>query len=338
MMRTARQSEVVSGGSGQVPMRGLVLSFGAFLVPLLNSLYPVNSAGGYDSLLWLMALIPAFLLAYYKGWRGVAVALAAGMAILASTEALVLALGRRVDNWPLLLTVTAVYVLISLSVGMVAEGLRRERDRAARLALTDSLTGLPNRREADVVLAREFSAAVRGRALAVVMWDLDQFKQYNDRHGHAAGDDALRAFGRILGRHTREMDLSARWGGEEFLTVLSGGTPGGARVFVEGVREDLAAHPPVAGAVTVSVGLASFTPALQRPEDLVCGADRALYRAKAAGRDCVRLESPVSSEGCGNASDGSISAGQAERRAAAAFAFLSAGADFERGTRAVSRG
>lgn len=296
MTRAARQSEAVGSGTGRVPLRGLVLSFGALLVPLFDSLYPGHYANQYDELLWLVALVPAFLLAYYKGWRGVAAALAAGMAILASTEAVSLGLGHRIENWPLLLCVTALYVLISLSVGMVAEGLHRERDRVAQLALTDALTGLPNRREADLMLSHEFPAAMRGRGLVAVLWDLDHFKKYNDRYGHAAGDEALRTFAGVLSRHTRNMNISARWGGEEFLSVLSEGDIGGARIFVERVREDLAQSAPAAGPITVSVGIASYHPGLKRVEDLVAAADDALYRAKEAGRDCVRVQSFVGQE------------------------------------------
>lgn len=80
---------------------------------------------------------------------------------------------------------------------------------------------MSNRRHALVALAQEFAAAQRGRPLAVVMFDLDDFKRYNDLHGHAAGDEALRAFASVLHQTTRQMNLSARLGGEEFVSILS---------------------------------------------------------------------------------------------------------------------
>lgn len=149
------------------------------------------------------------------------------------------------------------------------------------LSLTDPLTGLPNRRHMEMVLRKEFEAARRGRPLTVVLFDLDDFKGYNDRHGHAAGDEALRAFARILLSETRAMNLSVRYGGDEFLTILSESTAEGARHLVarieERVRESGEMHP-----IGVSAGIAQHDDAMSTPEDLVHAADVAMYARKEA--------------------------------------------------------
>ena len=181
------------------------------------------------------------------------------------------------------------YVVIALGIGWVAEVLHRERARVQSLAFTDLLTRLPNRRHARVFLENEFAAAERGRALSVVLFDLDEFKQYNDEYGHGAGDDALAAFSEILNQNTRRMNLSSRFGGEEFLAVLAGSECEGARVFAERVRTSLREHPLRAGKLTVSAGVATYHPGMHTPDELLAAADHALYRAKREGRDRVRV-------------------------------------------------
>lgn len=272
-------------GRPAVPPRALAISLAALAVPVYASFAVPESAGDQGILLWLLALVPAFLLAYYRGWRGAALALAVGMGILAVSQVALELTGRGVDDWQLLLAVVVAFIAISLGVGWSSELLHRARVRAEHLALTDELTGLANRRHAQVVLEQEFAAARRGRALAVVMFDLDRFKRYNDRHGHAAGDEALRGFGQILERTTRQMNLSARYGGEEFVSILSDTRLDGALAFVERVRKGLAEAALPHGGLTVSAGVAAFDPEMEAPGDLLAAADAALYRAKAAGRD-----------------------------------------------------
>ena len=272
-------------GKPDIPLAGLVLSFGALGLPVgLTFLFP-ESATGYELLFWLVALIPSFLLAYYRGWKGVAIAMLVGMAVLSLVQVLVLALDIRTD-WMFLFAVVAAYICIGLSVGLVSELLHQERARAERLALVDDLTDMPNRRMATLILEREFAAARRGRSLAVVVFDLDRFKEFNDRHGHAAGDEALRAFVRALRSRTRRMDLSARYGGEEFIAVLSNaGIDAGCR-FADGVRDALAVEG-LPEPLTVSAGVAAYDPSMESVSELVEAADEALYRAKSNGRDRV---------------------------------------------------
>ena len=210
-----------SAAPRSVPARALVLSLAALAAPVLAVLIaPAVVQQDQGMLIWLTALIPAFLLAYYRGLRGVATAAAAGMAALSVTQVLVLALDLHAPDWRFLVGIVALYVAICVALAVVAELLHRERRVAESLALRDELTGLPNRRHAEVVLDSDFAAAMRGRLLAVVLFDLDRFKQLNDQHGHAAGDAALQGFAGVLQRTTRRMHLSARFGGEAFLAVL----------------------------------------------------------------------------------------------------------------------
>ncbi len=275
-------------GKPSIPLSALAVSFGALIVPIAATFWFPESSGEYEVLLWLLALVPAFLLAYYRGWLGVAVALLVGMVVLAAAQVAVLLLSIP-TNWILLLCVVAAYISISLCIGLVSELLHQERARAERLALMDDLTDIPNRRLADLFLEKEFAAAERGRPLAVVLFDLDSFKVYNDNHGHAAGDDALRIFVRVLTSRTRRMDLSARYGGEEFIAILSGADVDAAARFAEGVRQALDSEAHEAEAFTVSAGIAAYDSEMEAAADLIAAADGALYRAKAEGRDRVQV-------------------------------------------------
>ncbi len=161
-----------------------------------------------------------------------------------------------------------------------------------RQASTDGLTDLANRRTFEEALATETSRTGRfGGTLALILADLDDFKQVNDRYGHQAGDDVLRAFARILRETVREIDLAARYGGEEFAVLLPQTDLAGAEQLAERLREALAARPlgvhPHAGIVlTASFGVACF-PQAETPAALFAAADEALYRAKSAGKNCV---------------------------------------------------
>lgn len=271
-----------------VPPRALVISAAAFLVPMLAGIFFADSADSYQLLLWLLALLPGFLLAYYRGWKGAATALAAGMAALSLTQAIITTRGGSIDNWPLLLAVVAAFLTFTIAIGWLSELLHQAREQAEQLALTDELTDIPNRRYARLYLEKEFQAARRGRQLTVVVFDLDHFKGYNDAHGHAAGDAALRTFAGALAATTRSMNLSARWGGEEFLSVLSSADVAGTLIFVDRVRQAFAAAQ-AGPAMTVSAGVAQYAAGMDSMDALVDQADQALYAAKRGGRDCVRV-------------------------------------------------
>jgi diguanylate cyclase (GGDEF)-like protein len=169
--------------------------------------------------------------------------------------------------------------------------LARQRDRAAadERAVTDALTGLPNRRAADSTLRR--LGAHAGRALSplsVVLIDLDRFSLLNDRHGHSHGDRALTAFGRLLGEAVRASDFAARLGGTEFLIALPDTDRLGAIEVAEKLRGRLERTPLVAtGPITASFGVASLPEDAVDVEQLLRRADRALHLAKVQGRNRV---------------------------------------------------
>jgi diguanylate cyclase (GGDEF)-like protein len=125
------------------------------------------------------------------------------------------------------------------------------------------------------------------------MFDLDRFKQVNDRHGHEAGDAALRAFADVLRLNTRRMDLSARFGGEEFISILGGSGIPPAVVLANRARIGLEEQSFPWGRVTVSAGVAVYEEGMGSFEVLVATADRALYAAKQAGRNRVAVAEPV---------------------------------------------
>ncbi|MFQ5536021.1 MAG: diguanylate cyclase [Gemmatimonadota bacterium] len=273
-----------------VPARVLVLAGAALLVPVGTALLaPEWLASDQGLLIWMTPLLPAFLLAYYRGWRGTAVALAGGMAALTMAHVVILMTGASAPGWGLMLGLVLTYLLFAHAIAALAELLHRARRRAETLAFTDALTGLPNRRRAMDDLWRAFARADRGDALAVILFDVDHFKKINDTHGHAMGDRVLQALGEILKGTTRKMDLSARFGGEEFLTILTGATAYDALEFGQRVRRKVAELDLPCGPFTLSAGISVYVEGTGSPDLLIANADRALYQAKRQGRDRIFL-------------------------------------------------
>jgi diguanylate cyclase (GGDEF)-like protein len=161
--------------------------------------------------------------------------------------------------------------------------LERERLQAqlGRMARTDALTGLPNRRAWDELLTHELAIGERhGVPVSVAMLDLDFFKRYNDERGHLAGDRLLRAAAAAWQSSLRATDVLARWGGEEFAVLLPGCDGAGAAALIERLRGTLP------DGVTFSAGVATAA-GTTAARALVDAADQALYVAKQAGRDRV---------------------------------------------------
>lgn len=175
---------------------------------------------------------------------------------------------------------------------------RKENEEEVRWAAHhDALTGLPNRRAFEEVFEQEWRQAIRsGEPLSVLFVDADCFKQYNDRYGHAAGDDLLRTIGRTLeAQFRRPRDIAARYGGEEFVILLPDTDAAGALQRAEAMRKAVQAlgvpHSEERGGIaTVSIGVATVH-ATHGGDRLgfLEAADAALYEAKAAGRNCVRV-------------------------------------------------
>jgi two-component system cell cycle response regulator len=171
-------------------------------------------------------------------------------------------------------------------------------EESQRLATVDALTGLLNRRAFMGAAHRELARAERqGTPLSLVLFDVDHFKQINDQRGHATGDRVLEAVGRMLGATMRRYDVCARWGGEEFVALLPGTDRAGAETVAERTRAAVAGlwvedAQGTAVPVTASFGVATRL-ARESIEEFVDRADKAMYAAKAAGRNCVRLADPA---------------------------------------------
>lgn len=224
-------------------------------------------------------LVPPHMREYLEGGSGMGAPL-----IVGGNAAGVLTSGSRKPRH-FSLDDTAVLQRLAAQASVALENARLHSSLQA-LSLTDPLTGLPNRRRLQIHLDKEVAAARRGRPLVLVVFDLDDFKHYNDTLGHVAGDDILRAFAQILDDENRAMNLVVRYGGDEFVSILSDSDQSGAELYVRRVRERVAADPIMSPlGITVSTGIAAFDQGTMRTmEDLIQAADAGMYRAKAARR------------------------------------------------------
>lgn len=228
---------------------------------------------------------------------------------------------ERLDKYPLVLTVALsvdeifsawqrkalVLSLMTLALCCAVVGLTilfqrelKRRTRAEtklrRIARTDDLTGLPNRRAFRETFEREWRQSIRsGSALSLLYVDADYFKSFNDRYGHGKGDEVLQAIAGTLDTHIRRpRDVAARHGGEEFAIVLPETDLAGARLIAEDIRQaivdmGIAHEGSPYRVVTASIGIASEQPSRGSERAVLLeAADRALYQAKSAGRNCVR--------------------------------------------------
>lgn len=174
--------------------------------------------------------------------------------------------------------------------------LEEANTRLVELSATDPLTGLANRRQLDATLALELSNSKKnGTTLSFAMLDVDEFKKYNDLYGHVVGDACLQLVARTIAQNMRQnLDFACRYGGEEFAFVLPGANAEDAQAFADRIRLAISAlaEPHAAsalGIVTVSIGIATLNSLMPlEAEALIQHADKALYLAKSAGRNCVR--------------------------------------------------
>ncbi len=161
---------------------------------------------------------------------------------------------------------------------------RESRGELERLSVTDPLTGLYNRRHLMGTLASELQRSQRlRRTFSVLLLDVDHFKQYNDTHGHPAGDAVLVKIADILRHTTRGVDCVARYGGEEFVVMLIEATVSTGATVAERIRARVADEG--GGKVTVSIGVAEYPAHGGTPDELIASADAAMYQAKSGGRN-----------------------------------------------------
>jgi diguanylate cyclase (GGDEF)-like protein len=196
---------------------------------------------------------------------------------------------RGVDGAVMWVETLAFLAVICWMVVRVQAQASRLRRRLTELALTDELTGLLNRRGFDEALTREHARQLRsGRPVALLLVDIDHFKRVNDTWGHPAGDATLHRLGGLLTAMFRPADVVGRFGGEEFGVVIGDSLPEQALERARGICETVRnvsvgwEHP-----ITVSVGVAAYPGQAPAPAEMIAAADRALYAAKATGRDRV---------------------------------------------------
>jgi len=173
--------------------------------------------------------------------------------------------------------------------------LREAKETVERLARTDALTGLANRRTLHEALQREIARAERlSESLSVIIADLDHFKSINDRYGHINGDSVLMNAAAVFASQSRAYDLAARYGGEEFILLLPGTSTKEAVVIAERIRKGVEGLqvPECPARLTLSLGVASWRTG-EAPEQFVSRADVALYSAKGAGRNRVEVAEEV---------------------------------------------
>ncbi|MCH8980249.1 MAG: GGDEF domain-containing protein, partial [Armatimonadetes bacterium] len=166
------------------------------------------------------------------------------------------------------------------------------------LATTDGLTGLLNHRTMQDELSMAAKRAERSKEpVSVALIDVDHFKRFNDEHGHQAGDEVLKLLASVLSSSVRSVDIVARYGGEEFCVILPGTAEEEAAIVCERIRKAIEEAEWEHRAVTVSVGVTTSLD-MSDPQALIGRADQALYEAKAAGRNRVRVWEPPASANC----------------------------------------
>ncbi|MEM7414177.1 MAG: diguanylate cyclase [Gemmatimonadota bacterium] len=222
------------------------------------------------------ASLPEHIAAYLKGGSAVGVPL-----VLENQVEGLLTVGSR---QPRRFGAEELRVLQRLSSQTsVALGNARLHANVHALSLTDPLTGLPNRRRLQIHLDHEVAAARRGRHMAIAVFDIDKFKHYNDTFGHIAGDDILKAVAGVLADENRTMNIVARYGGDEFVSVLSETGLEGARHFVERIEARVAENEVLTKfGISISIGCAAFDPdTMASVNDVLRAADADMYDAKA---------------------------------------------------------
>jgi diguanylate cyclase (GGDEF)-like protein len=295
----------LAGLLGIVPLPG-ILNKAREAIPSLVFLVAIgllrDSAGGINSAVGALALLPVFYTALYSSRTQLCTVLVGMTTVLLAQNVLIGPPAYPHSQY----RAGVIFIVVSAIIGLVTQRLVSQRaemlnyvsemlSQVSDIASTDALTGLPNRRAWDAHLAEMLTGE---RYMTVTMLDLDYFKKFNDTQGHPAGDRLLRETAAAWREELRAGDLVARLGGDEFALLLPDCDATSALEVVERLRLR------IPGAQTCSAGIATHEPG-GSPEALMAQADTALYEAKTAGRNRTRL-TPAGS--------GDHSAGEAQRR------------------------
>lgn len=262
------------------------VAFGTVLIALASRTAGVDGTRGADNeILYLLVVLYSFY--FLPRWQAFAqlalVGVAYGWLLLEALPAEI-----ALSRWGVTLGTLAVAGMLVRSLNERVGELVEELDASAR---RDPLTGTLNRRGLDERMGIEIARARRtGEPLSVLVADLDGLKELNDQHGHAAGDEALSLASDVMADCLRDVDVLARTGGDEFVVLLPNCGQGAALDIAEQLREGMRARSTTESwPVTLSIGAAGAPPLPLDPEALLTAADRALYRAKALGRDRASL-------------------------------------------------
>ena len=285
------------GASRPIPASAMAVSLLALLVAAGAAVVWPQSVRQYSSLAWLLALVPCMLLAYHKGWKGVAAATSMTMATIALTHALLVVWLQTAVDWRVLGVVVLTFLSVSLVVGVLSQLHHRDRQRDAGAAYADVDTGLPNQRILDLFLIRYFATARRGQALAAVAFEIDHLEEYRSKRGGKAAARAVTAFARVLDSNTRVMDICSRYEDNLFVCLLPRTGNGGAFAYALRVRKAVETSSLLKGTgITISGGVAAYMPAMNHRTDLIAAAHEALDASIREGRNRVMVCVPSSGE------------------------------------------
>ena len=260
------------------PVRAITLSLACLLVAVAVSLTDPDAVVRYSSFVWILAILPVFLLSYYRGWKGAAAAAALGMVALVAVEVVFIEIEGGSVDWWLLATATTLLIPITIGSGLLSEMLRKQRALALEMAYWDPMTKVSNRRGLKEVVAKAISEARRNATgVGLIFIDLVDFKSVNDNYGHAAGDEVLRQLAARLEAACRHSDSVARVGGDEFVVCCSGVSSLNRAVAIARRTLEAFGHPVGIGDVEVYVrarlGVAWYPDHADSFDELLSNAD-----------------------------------------------------------------
>ncbi|MDH3731963.1 MAG: EAL domain-containing protein [Gemmatimonadota bacterium] len=274
------------------PRRAVFLTLACLLAAMTVSLTDLGSAARYSSFVWILAILPVFLLSYYRGWQGASLAAVFGMLALTAVEVIGRVQGGAIDWW-LVGTATTLLVPITIGSGMVSEVLRRQRALAMEMAYGDPMTNVANRRWLREAVAQAIKEAQENNVgVGLIFLDLVDFKRVNDRHGHVVGDEALRQLADRLVGGCRGGDSVARVGGDEFVICCARLTSIDTAVRIANRTLDSLSHPVRAAGheiyLRARIGVAWYPEHAATFDELLSHADPASTgRGKPAGGEIV---------------------------------------------------